>query len=333
MVNQLTCRTIRVVAIAWVLAVLAAPCTAQRPQSAARSEFWGFAAPWDPMSDASIRTHGRKLDAVVSGWIGLDSVSGRPLLPSPYADTIRPRGTARMAIVTSWHGERFHPQSIRALARDSRALAGTAGAIAGHARVMGYSGLVLDFETLEPADLGAQLRVMRAIADSARAHGVRTIAAAVPATDTAAYPARPLLRVVDFLIPMLYDQHWSGSAPGPLSAPDWVRSSLALRVAEAGPDRIVAGLPTYAYQWRKNLPTAHMGYGEARRLALRARAPLQRDRATGTLRARAADWEMWVTDAQLLRRLVRESRQAGIRRFAFWRLGREDPALWESVVR
>src|SRR5688500_4139297 len=101
MVNQLTCRTIRVVAIASVLAVLAPPCTAQRPQSAARSEFWGFAAPWDPMSDASIRTHGRKLDAVVSGWIGLDSVSGRPLLPSPYADTIRPRGTARMAIVTS----------------------------------------------------------------------------------------------------------------------------------------------------------------------------------------------------------------------------------------
>lgn len=308
-------------------------CAAQRRSAVPKAEFWGFAAPWDPQSDSSIRAHGRRLDAIVSGWIGLDSISGRPLLPSPYADTIRPRGTARMAIVTSWHGERFHQEPVRALSRNPRALGQTAGTIARHARAMGYTGLVLDFETLEAADLDAQLRVMKSIADSARAYGVTMIAAAVPALDTSAYPARPLLGVADVIVLMLYDQHWLGSAPGPLSAPDWVREALALRIKEAGADRIVAGLPTYAYRWLKGLPTEHLGYNEARRISASTRSPLRRDAATGTLRAQAAEWEMWVTDAHLLRRLVQESAQAGVRRFAFWRLGREDPAIWETVVR
>lgn len=322
----------RAVALACTMAAFATPSGCQSA-NAGRSQFWGFAAPWDPASDASIRQHGTQLDAVVSGWIGLDSVSGKPLLPSPFADTLRPPGTMRMAIVTSWHNDRFHRRSILALARDRHALARTAAEIAAHARDLGYAGLVLDFETLERDDLEAQVAVMRAITDSARAHGVRVVAAAIPALDTLAYPTRPLLRVVDFVIPMLYDQHWAGSQPGPLAAPDWVRSALAMRVAEAGASRIVAGFPTYGYRWRRGLPTEDMGYAEAQRIAASTRTPLRRDAATGTLRATGADWEMWVTDAVLLRRLVADARALGVTRFAFWRLGREDDAIWRTLVR
>lgn len=331
--DQVTCRSARIPAVVCALLALASACRAQRQDDERGARFWGFAAPWDPQSDVSIRAHGRRLDGIVSGWIGLDSATGRPLLPSPYTDTIRPSGVMRMAMVTSWHGDKFHQRSVRALARDPRALAAAAGAIGRHARAMGYTGLVIDFETLQPEDLDGQLRVLRAIVDSSRAHGVRTIAAAVPAVDTAAYPAGPLVRVVDFIIPMLYDQHWSGSQPGPLSAPDWVRSSLAVRVREVGPDRIVVGLPTYGYQWRKGQPTRDVGYVEARRLATQAGTPLRRDAATGTLRAKSRDWELWITDATLLQRLVRDAREAGVRRFALWRMGREDPAVWSSVVR
>ncbi|MGH7679188.1 MAG: hypothetical protein ACRENU_12020 [Gemmatimonadaceae bacterium] len=309
---------------------------ATQTQSATRSEFWGFTAPWDPRSDSSVRARGSQLSAVVTGWIGLDSATGRPLLPSVYPDSVLPRdGTAaRMAIVTSWHGQGFHTRSVRRLARDPKALSATAGAIARYSRAMGYTGLIFDFETLERADLPGQLRVLRVLGDSARKRGVRVLAVAVPATDTGAYPARQLLRVVDFVIPMLYDQHWSGSTPGAVAASDWVRSSLALRVAEAGPDRIVAALPTYGYWWRRGRPTEAVGFQDARRIADSARVPITRDAATGALRAtRGNEWDLWFTDAQLLAALVRQAEAAGVRRFAFWRLGWEDPALWSTVVR
>jgi spore germination protein YaaH len=156
---------------------------------------------------------------------------------------------------------------------------------------------------------------------------------AIPATDTAAYPVRPLLGVADLVVPMLYDEHWAGSAAGPIADPAWVRRALALRIAEAGsPDRIVAALPAYGYRWRPGQPTDHVSFREARQIATSARVPLVRDPATRTLRAvRPGEWEMWVTDAGLLRALVSDARAAGIRRFALWRMGQEDADVWRSV--
>ena len=76
---------------------------------------------------------------------------------------------------------------------------------------------------MTPNDLPVLLAVTKAIADSARAHGVGSVGLAIPALDTAAYPARALLRSLDFLVVMLYDQHWLTSSPGPIAAPDWAR--------------------------------------------------------------------------------------------------------------
>ena len=320
------------------ITLVASACGAQPSVRAARAEFWGFAAPWDARSDASIRAHGHHLAALVTGWIGLDSASGRPLLPSPFTDTVRPRGgtaatTQRMAIVTSWHGERFHKAPILRLARDPLRLARTAGEVARHAQSMGYGGLVLDFETLDATDLNALMVVTRAIADAARAHGVRSITIAVPAADTAAYPAKRLLTVVDAIIPMLYDEHWSGSAPGPVASPQWVRGALALRVREAGAEKVIAGFPTYGYRWIRGRPTEALGYDEAGRVATQAGIPFARDAATQSLHARTADWDMWMADAGTLRALVAVAQQLGVNRFALWRLGREDPAIWGNIVR
>jgi spore germination protein YaaH len=321
--------------IGCALAALALACGAPSLALQGGREFWAFTGPWDPASNNSVRNFGGRLDAVITGWIALDSVTARPLLPSAFPDTLRPRAGApqRMALVTSWHGDRFHTGSIRKLARDRALLGRTAATIAAHARTAGYRGLVLDFEALERSDLEGLIRVVGAIADSARRTGIRPIALAIPATDTAAYPARALLRVADYLVVMLYDQHWSGSQPGPISSPAWVRESLALRIAEAGPNRLIAGLPVYGYRWRLGATGEPIGFPDAQRAATAARTSLQRDRASNTLRARSASWELWVTDVELLEALVRQVESTRVRRFALWRLGQEDPRIWGRVIR
>lgn len=316
------------------LALVSAGCRGAAGARVQAAELWAFTGPWDTLSHRSVREHGGELDVIVTGWIGLDSVTGQPLLPSPFPDTVRPRtGTPRrMAIVTSWHGTGFHARSIRRLGRDSRQLARAAGAIAAHASQQGYRGLVIDFETLIPADLDLQLRVVRVIRDSARARGVGPITVAIPAADSA-YPVRELLEVADFVLVMLYDQHWAGSDPGPVSAPDWVDRALAARVAEAGAERVIAGLPTYGYRWVPGRTGESVGFAEATRHAQVEGLPLERDAASGTLRAkRDGRSDTWVTDAILLRQLMTLAERRGVRRFAFWRLGQEDPALWQEPV-
>ncbi|GAC1693670.1 MAG: hypothetical protein NVS9B3_11920 [Gemmatimonadaceae bacterium] len=316
---------------ALLVALCLAPCAAHAQGLPQRKAFWGFTAPWDSLSGVSVRRHGRALDAVVTGWIALDSTTALPLLPSIYPDTLPPRGRAlrRMGLVTSWHGTHFHARSIRLLAADTAALARTAAAIATHAAKMRYRGLVLDFETLEKTDLDGQLRVVKAIADAAHARGVRPIVVAVPAEDTLAYPSAPLLRVADLIMPMLYDHHWSTSAAGAISEPSWARAALAARIPRGAASRSVAALPAYGYRWRLKGPAEVVGYARARALADSAHIARERDDSTGTLHAAVAGrWDLWVTDAQLLSRLVRDARRLGVRRFALWRLGQEDPAVW-----
>lgn len=320
-----------------VLLASASACGAQqKPARAQRAEYWGFTGPWEAASDSAVVRHGRALDVVVTGWIGLDSATALPLLPSPYPDTLlsKSRTPRRMAIVTSWHADRFHPRTIRRLAATPQLLATTARTIADHAASVGYSGLVMDFESLEESDVAAQVTVIRAIADAARARGVKQIAVAIPAMDTIGYPIKPLLAVADYVIVMLYDQHWTGSEPGPISDPAWVKSALARRIVEGGADHIVVGLPTYAYRWIPGKPTEILGYREAVALAKKQGVSLKRDKATATLRARKPGaWDMWITDAALTARLIRDARAAGVHRFALWRLGQEDPAIWAALRR
>jgi spore germination protein YaaH len=289
--------------------------------------YWGFSAPWDPRSAQTIAEHSDKLAVLVSGWIAFDSVTFRPA--ALYADTVKSDAGSRFALVTTFQGDRFHPDILRGLAGEPRALAAAAGAIGALVDSGKYSGVVLDLEGLTARDLDVLLAATKAFADSSRSHGAATIVAAVPAADTAAYPSALLLSSVSFIMPMLYDEHWSGSAPGPVSDPTWAMRYLSARVAEVGATKIIAAFPVYGYRWRSNAQTEIVSYSDAQRLAQTTNTALSRDPASGSLHALSPQgWEMWVSDRALLDTLVAHSRRIGVRNFALWRLGLEDPAIW-----
>jgi peptidoglycan-N-acetylglucosamine deacetylase len=296
-------------------------------------DYWGFTGPWDRRSDESVARHGAALSRIISGWIALDTTSFLPV--QLYPDTIRDdplvQGRA-MALITSYNGSRFHPEIIRGLGQSPEAAGVTAGAIAALMDSAGYRGVVIDFEGMTPRDLEPLLAVTRAVSDSVRAHGVHTVVIAVPAGDTAAYPAALLLESADLIMAMLYDQHWSGSAAGPIAAPEWVTRNLGTRVAEIGAARVIAAFPLYGYRWRKAAETEVISFDDARRLTTNTNIPLVRDHASATLHASSPEgWELWVSDRELLATLVRDARQLGVRTFALWRLGLEDPAVWDFI--
>ncbi|MEO8336011.1 MAG: hypothetical protein ABI664_13620 [bacterium] len=295
-------------------------------------ERWAFHAPWDSRSATSVRAHGGALDAVVLDWIALDSLTGLPL--QLYRDTLSPLlppNVRRMAMVTSFLTDRFHPELIRRLAVDSIALAATASAIADRMVRGGYRGLVIDFEGMTGSDTALTRAVVATIASVARTRGVGPVAVALPASDTVGYPARLFASSADLLMIMLYDQHWATSPPGPIAEPAWVRRTLAMRVAESGASRMVAALPIYGYLWRPNVPARAISYDEARRLVAESGVSLDRDPATSSLHAVRAvgdQWELWVSDAVLLAALYREVAALNVTRLAYWRLGTEDVAMW-----
>lgn len=325
----------RALAAAVAGAAIAGACAARTLGAPARLRVWGFTVPWDARSSALAREHAVQLDAVVSGWIQLDSLTGEPF--AEFRDTLaraRPSGMRLMAIVTNAVAGRFHAGGVRALGADPAALARAAGDVARRLTSGGYRGAVIDLEGFAAADRDVVVAAVRAIADSARRHGVSPVAVAVPAVDTTVFHGRDLVPSADYLLVMLYDQHWTTSAPGPLAAPDWVRGATKLRVAEVGATHVVAALPLYGYRWPTAGPAAALTYADAQRDAAAAGVQLQRDTASSTLRATSAGaWDMWVSDAGLVDALIREVRAQGVNTIALWRLGQEDPAVWSVLSR
>jgi|1185.fasta_scaffold36833_1 spore germination protein YaaH len=330
----------RAIAAAAVGAAIAGACAARTlAPSAARLRVWAFTVPWDARSSALAREHAAQLDAVVSGWIQLDSLTGAPF--AEFRDTLRDTlarartsGMRVMGIVTNAVAGRFHPEGVRGLGADPVALARAAGEVARRLTSGGYRGVVIDLEGFAAADRDVATAVVRAIADSARRRGVSPIAVAVPAVDTTVFRGHDLVPSADYLVVMLYDQHWTTSAPGPLAAPDWVRGATKLWVGAVGADHVVAALPLYGYRWPTTGPAAALSYANAQRDAAAAGVQLQRDTASSTLRAMSPGaWDLWISDAGLIERLIREVKAEGVNTIALWRLGQEDPGVWSVLSR
>ena len=94
----------------------------------------------------------------------------------------------------------------------------------------------------------------------------------------------------------------------------------------------MAALPTYGYLWKHPAPAAVLSYDDAQQQAAQLGITLARDSASGTLHfLRPDSGEAWVTDAQLTRALVASAESLGVRRFALWRLGLEDAAIWSAA--
>lgn len=284
-----------------------------------KPRYWGFTAPWDDRSTASVRRHDPAMGAVVSAWIGIDSASGMPVMLYPDET---PRSPApRFAMITNASEGRFHPDALRRLAND---FADSVGRMLVHGH---YRGLVIDFEDLKPADTVEYLTAVRALTRAAHARRVSPVTVTVVGFDSAAYPVRRLLGATDKIMVMAYDQHWQTAPPGPIASPDWVTDLVKRRLAEAGPagaGRVIVALPVYGYRWPAHGPATVVGFNDA------AVATLVRDSASQNLHSVGAEsTATWICDAVTLDTLARRVRALGPRTLALWRLGLEDPKIWQ----
>lgn len=278
-------------------------------------EIWNFGVDDTTWTEAVARDHRPTVTA--AEIIQLDSVTGQPSIPVE----ISPRGLESpdpLLVVSSWHGHRFHPETVRMLGANHSSLALAAARIAHRVEIDDPWGIVFELEDQAPADLPGTLMVLRAIRDSARSrvHDLRTVVV-LPAGDTLAYPARPFAELADFEIIAFTDERTNTSAPGPLITVDRMSRMLGRRVADVGPSRLVAAFPAYGYVWRHDEPARAVTLGGARRLATQANVDVIRDPAFYSLHAvHARDWELWIGDSDLQRRLQVAAEALGVTTFA-----------------
>ena len=142
-----------------------------------------------------------------------------------------------------------------------------------------------------------------------------------------------LARVADRLLLMVYDQHWRGSSPGPVSGLTWCESVLECALGKIPSSKLIVGLPFYGRIWQRQSVARSVSYPQAERLIREKTSTVIHEPASSnsfTFQTEVTA-ECWFEDARSLRAKLESARSKGFNKIGFWRLGQEDREIWSVV--
>lgn len=214
------------------------------------------------------------------------------------------------------------------------------------ARRENFLGFQLDFENIDPNDENLYSRFVREAASKLH-HDGRLLSVAVvprfldsrPGQWSAAYDYAALAQSADFLTLMAYDNSSRLGPPGPIAGYNWVQKALEYAVRRVSPEKLLLGIPLYGREWREGSNGLHartMPYQETlsllARLSITPRWDEKQRSPWFEYRTSDALCKVWYEDAQSISEKLGLVEKFGLRGFAAWRLGVEDPQFWSLVA-
>lgn len=197
-----------------------------------------------------------------------------------------------------------------------------------------FDGVQIDFEAVASRDNDAFYAFLCLLKKDL---GDKTLSVALPACIMGKYDSfgyERIGKVVDRVIVMAYDEHWSESAPGPVASMDWCKKVAAYAVSKVPSRKLVMGAPFYGRAWAdKDLSRAYKYSSLSSLMAEKGIAQIQRDGDAPYVEySESVKVKVFFDDLiSTLARLKMYS-AASVRNIAFWRLGQEDGAIWQSLT-
>lgn len=251
---------------------------------------------------------GGQIDVVAPNWYALDAGTGAlrgPWNREPLLQVAREHGIEVWPAVNALTGG--SPLARRRIVR----------AIAKVARE--HDGVTLDIEELRPRQRDEFSALVRAAS-----RRVPRLAVYVTRTGPA-YDWRALARHADLLLVSSYNEHWSGSRPGPITTSRGFRAVVDRALALAG-RRAVPVAGAFGYRWPRGELISSVDAARLRRESgARAR------RSDGSERFRAGNETVFYETAAGLRMRVAAARRAGARWVGLFSLGREPASFWRGL--
>jgi len=142
-------------------------------------------------------------------------------------------------------------------------------------------------------------------------------------------------KVVDEFRIMAYDYTHSYEDAGPIAPVNWITSILEYAITKVDREKIVLGLPQYAYEWTVGKEGAKaLVYSDV--VTIKSNNTITSDKLDETDKEKQLIYEsngvkkeVWYQDDEVTQGRIDLAKSYGIYSFAFWRLGGEDPKLFK----
>jgi len=302
----------------------------------------GFVVNWDPASLRSLQQHADQLTHVMPEWIRIQPGGELSVGEDPRV-LLAAQRLEVVPTVSNYGPGGFSPQLAQAVLATDASRKSAAQRLAGICEERGYAGVNVDLEELGPQGFQQLALLVETLWSELHPRGF-LVTVDVPA-DPKDVPVERLAASSDFLVLMAYDEHSADDNPGPIATPDFVARSAGEYLRRAPAEKLVLAIGAYGYDWPLDSdgdtarPAEELSYSQALGLARENEAPMEWD-----AQARGPFFE-YEDDEAREKHAVRfldapadavqlEAVAAlRLRGTALWRLGAEDPKLFELFTR
>ncbi len=208
------------------------------------------------------------------------------------------------------------------------------------AKNSGIDGINVDFEKVSNEAGPHYVEFLRELSIECRANNlVLSVDDYVPYNFNSQYNIPAQGEVADYVIIMGYDEHYHGSGdPGSVASIDYVKHGITETLKTVPPKKVINALPLYTIQWRTTGTTVTDDYVtmvNQADMVSRLGGNYTWDETTcqnyletdigGT------KYQVWLEDAESIQVKLNVMKANEIGGVAVWRLGYEDPAIWNVI--
>ena len=197
-----------------------------------------------------------------------------------------------------------------------------------------FDGVQIDFESVWRDDADCFIDFLAELRKKLPAG--KKLSIAVPARTKLiadAYDYTRIAPIVDRMVIMAYDEHWSTSSPGPVASLPWCSRIVDYAKSAVAIDKIVMGLPLYGRAWQDKRLAKALRFGNVQDLVAEKRS------ATDYAPELGAHFEysetvvvtVFYDDHRSIMEKLRLYRARDIAAVSFWRIGQGPPELWSSM--
>lgn len=283
-----------------------------------------------------------EMNVISPTWYRLTDTEGgiRSLADADYVQRAHDMGMQVWALIDNFDSE----VSTFDLLSSSSARETLIDNMMAEAELYGFDGWNIDFETLASKTGPHYIQFLKELSVRCRKEGiVLSVDNYVPAPYNEFYDLETQGKIVDYVIIMAYDEHYSGSPEaGSVASIGFLKEAVNNTLAKMPRERIVMAIPFYTRLWAEQevdgsikLSSEALTMNGAKDVLERNKVTAEWDAATGQNYAEytvdGVTYKIWLEDVDSLHERLKVISGANTAGVAAWRLGFETEEIWSII--
>src|SRR5216117_1473021 len=294
----------------------------------------------DPYSYASLQQHAAQITHVCPEWRTVTNGMGDLQIDADtrVSKVAGNKGIALMPLLTNQVGDTWQPEAIENLAhgpakRQDQFIQSVLSVL----RNAKASGVVVDWQQIDPAYKKDITKFIDKFADALHDDNKELWLCIQPSQELDYIDFDALADNVDRFVAMLFDETSDTDPPGPLASRSWFEGWVRVLLEGSDTKQWIIAMGSYGYDWTIGGKKAELiSFSEAMSRANDAEikgVDVQGPSYSPYFYFQDEDKEhaVWFLDAVTFLNQVREVRDQKAGGFALYRLGSEDPGIWDAL--